>query len=184
MGMSRRGERSDFQLPSDRERWNARYRADDGPTTINPRLREYLPLLKRGRALDLACGIGQNAELLREWRVILADISDEALHRARGARVMCDARALPFCAESFATIICTRFFDPHIEFARWLTRGGTLFLDTYTLADQKYRPDFNRAYLLDPARLHETLRGLEILVWQETDDGRRVHGTLVGRKIA
>ncbi len=169
-------------MPSDRERWNARYRAGDGPTNINPRLREYLPLLKRGRALDLACGIGQHAALLSEWRVILADISDDALARARGTRVLCDVCALPFRAETFDTIICTRFFDPHSELARWLTHGGTLFLDTFTLADQKYRPDFKRAYLLDPARLHEILRGFEILVWRETDDGQRVYGTFIGRK--
>ncbi len=169
---------------NDRERWNARYRAGAGPTEISPRLREHLHLLKRGRALDLACGIGQNAELLREWRVVLADLSDQALTRVRGVRVLCDARALPFRAESFDTIICTRFFEPRADWARLVTRGGTFLLDTFTLADQKYRPDFNRAYLLDPARLAEILRGFEMLVWRETDDGRRVYGTLVAKKRA
>ena len=48
----------------DRTRWNERYRAGDGPTRVNARLQEYLYLLKRGRALDLAGGMGQNAQLL------------------------------------------------------------------------------------------------------------------------
>ncbi|MBI3537758.1 MAG: class I SAM-dependent methyltransferase [Chloroflexi bacterium] len=167
---------------SDRARWNEKYRAGAGPTQINPRLRAHLHLLTRGRALDLACGVGPNAELLRAWRVTLADISDEALRRARGARVLCDATALPFRAESFDTILSTHFYEPRAEYARWLTRGGTFFLDTFTVADQKYRPDFNRAYLLDPARIAEITRGMEILLWRETDDGRRVYGTLIARK--
>jgi len=173
-----------FSLPkiSDRERWNAKYRAGQGPAKINPRLQEHLPLLTRGVALDLACGNGQNAALLREWIVIGADISDEALARARGNRVQGDAGALPFRRESFDTILCAHFFDPRVDFAGLLKPGGTLFLDTFTLADQKYRLDFNCAFLLDPARRAEIFRGLTQLLWRETDDGHRVYGTFIGKK--
>ncbi len=167
---------------NDRERWNVKYHADAGPTEINLRLKEYLHLLTRGIALDLACGIGQNAALLCGWVVIGADISDEALARARGNRVQCDARALPFRRAAFDTILCTHFFDPRVEYAAVLKIGGTLFLDTFTVADQKYRPDFNRAFLLDPARRATIFRGLQQLFWRETDDGQRVYGTFIGRK--
>ncbi len=168
----------------ERTRWNERYRAGQGPTRLNPRLQEYLPLLKRGRALDLASGLGQNAQLLSGWSVILADLSDEALSRAGGrwARVQCDAAWLPFASNTFDTIVCTRFFEPRVNFSELLTPGGTLFFETFTLADVKYRPDFDPAHRFDPAQIPILLQGLEILHWQEVDDGTRVLGTLIARK--
>lgn len=166
----------------DRTRWNERYLAGEGPTRVNARLKESLHLLKRGRALDLAGGIGQNAQLLAEWDLVLTDISDEALLRAHGKRVQADALALPLPPGIFDTIVCTYFFDPRIDFYEMLTPGGTLFFETYTLSDAKYRPDFNPAHRLDPTKISGIFKGLEVLRWVETDDGRRVFGTLIARK--
>ncbi len=166
----------------ERKRWNDRYRAGQGPTRVNPRLAEYLPQLKRGRALDLAGGRGQNDALLAGWQVILADLSEEALAQAGGLRVQCDARRLPFPPNSFDTIIDTYYYEPGLDLAALLTPGGTLFFETYTAADAKYRPDFNPAHWLDPRQLVAIFPGLEILDWRETDDGTRVFGTLLARK--
>lgn len=167
----------------DRTRWNERYVAGEGPTRINPRLQQNLYLLKRGRALDLAGGMGQNAQLLAEWDVILVDISEAALARAKGKRVQADAFALPFPPSTFDTIICTYFFEPRIDLGKLLTPGGTLFFETYTLSDAKYRPDFNPAHRLNPSEIPGIFKGLEVLHWAETDDGRRVFGTLVARRV-
>jgi tellurite methyltransferase len=166
----------------DRQRWNERYREGEGPTRVNARLQQYLHLLKRGRALDLASGIGQNAQLLVEWRVTLADISEQALARAHGDRVQVSAPALPFPPNTFDTIVCTYFFEPRVNFFELLTRGGTLFFETYTVADAKYRPDFNPAHRFNPAEIESIFKGLEILHFAETDDGARVFGTLIARK--
>ncbi len=166
----------------DRTRWNERYRAGQGPTRVNARLRDYLPQLKRGRALDLAGGMGQNEQLLNEWNIILADISEEALAHATGPRVQCDALALPFPPETFDTIVDTYYFEPGLDLAALLTPGGTLFFETYTLNDYKYRPEFRHAPRLNPAELASIFRGLEILYFAETDDGTRVFGTLLARK--
>ena len=165
----------------DRRRWNERYRAGQGPTRVNPRLRQFLPRLKRGRALDLAGGRGQNGELLAEWNVILADISEEALSLAAGKRVQCDALALPFPPETFDTIVDTYYFEPSLDLAALITPGGTLFFETYTIKDYKYRSDFRHARL-DPDQVANIFRGLEILHFSETDDGARVFGTLLARK--
>jgi hypothetical protein len=166
----------------DRTRWNDRYRAGDGPDHKNARLEKYRGMLKRGRALDLAGGLGQNAELLGNWTVVNVDISDEALKRAHGLRVLADANALPFALELFDTIICTNFFEPKINYAALLTSGGTLFFETFTLADQKYRPGFNSTFLLDPAQIPMLFKDFETLVCQETDNSKRVFLTFVGRK--
>ncbi len=166
----------------ERARWNERYTRGQGPTQPNERLPKYLHRLRGGRVLDVASGLGQNARLFTDSTVVRVDISDEALARATGLRVLADAGALPFPSNSFDTIVCTYFFDPTIDFASLLVTGGTLFLETYTMADEKYRPAFPAAYRLNPERLGEVFRGLERVLWEETDDGSRVFGTFIGRK--
>jgi tellurite methyltransferase len=168
----------------DRSRWNERYLAGEGPTRVNARLQKYLHRLKRGRALDLAAGMGQNAQLLAGWDVVLVDISEQALARAHGNRVQADAAALPFPPETFDTIICTYFFEPRVNFLYLLTPGGTLFFETYTLRDINYRPDFNPAHRFDPSEISSIFPGLEVLLWEETDDGVRAFGTLIACKPA
>src|SRR5437588_5762137 len=146
-----------------RERWNEGYRAGHGPKEQNARLQKYLHLLRPGLVLDLAGGLGANDHLLGRSTVILVDIADEALRRATGVRVQADAGTLPFTAQSFDSVICTYFYDPSIDLAALLKPGGTLFFETYTLADAKYRPVFNPAHRFDPAKRAEVLRGLETL---------------------
>jgi tellurite methyltransferase len=68
------------------ENWDARYGAESYPggTEPAPFLRETLPLLGHGRALDLAMGAGRNAVFLAAngWRVTGLDSSRVALERA------------------------------------------------------------------------------------------------------
>jgi hypothetical protein len=68
-----------------------------------------------------------------------------------------------------------------VSFWNLLTRGGTVFLETFSTADQKYRPDFNPAYLLNPNDLPIVFRGLDVLYDKETDDGKRVYVTVIAR---
>ena len=169
-------------MNSDRVRWNARYGQGRGPRLVNPRLREYRAWLRPGRVLDLAGGVGQNAQLFPDSVVILVDLSDEALAQATGRRVQADANALPFPPGTFDCIVCTYFFEPRVDLAALLVPGGTLFFETYTLADGKYRPDFNPAHRFDPAARASYFRAFEELLWREIDDGTRVYGTFIGRK--
>ncbi len=167
---------------NDRARWNERYRAGTGSPEPNARLKEYRHLLRSGVALDLAGGLGQNARLLTGWTVVLVDVSDEALERASGLRVAAESPALPFPAGTFDTIICTLFLDPTVDFASLLKPRGTLFFETYTTADAKYRPDFPAHYRLEPSQISMLFAGLKPIVWKETDDGKRVYGTLIASK--
>jgi hypothetical protein len=172
-------------MSSDRARWNARYAAGRGPRQPNPRLQQFMPQLKQGLVLDLAGGVGANVCLFTHSTVIVMDISDEALRPSAhdGAlRLQADASALPFAPNAFDTIVCTYFFDPMIDFASLLREGGTLFFETYTLADSKYRPDFNPTHRFDPMHRFEIFRGLEIMSCEETDDTARIFATLIGRK--
>lgn len=66
--------------------WDVRYsgspNVDSAPAEV---LRELLPLLPPGAALDLACGIGRNALFLAEqgWHVTAVDGSAAALEKLR-----------------------------------------------------------------------------------------------------
>ena len=166
----------------DRVRWNARYESGLGDKTPSPRLAKYIGLLRPGLALDLAGGLGQNSALLAGWTRVLADISDEALARASGLRVLAASPHLPFPAETFDTIVCTLFLDRQVDFAHYLKPGGTLFFETYTSADAKYRPEFPAAYRLDPAEISTWFGTLRTRLWEENDDGARVYGTYIGYK--
>ncbi len=168
----------------DQARWDDKYAVRPPPTEpkLNPRLARYFALLTPGLALDLAGGIGVNAQFLKGYQVVLLDISERALERAQGMRVLADAAALPFSNETFNTVICTYFFDPNLDLTAILKPGGTLFLETFTLAERKYRPDFPSHYCLDSKQLDRILRGMMRVLWEETDDGRHVIGTLIGRK--
>jgi len=168
----------------DRIRWNERYRIGYGRPEPNPRVRRHLKELRKGRVLDLAGGIGPNASLFSSSNYVVADISEEALARGAGMRVQADAAHLPFALAYFDTIICTLFFDPTLDFASLLAPGGTLFFETLTPADQKYRPDFNPTYRFDLARMSGMFRGLTIDLLDETDDGTRVYATLIAHKPA
>ncbi len=134
----------------DRARWNAKHRAGGHALPSIPLL-IYQGRLAPGRALDLAGGLGENAALLAlaGWRVVLADLSDEAVARARRRAaelkaevrfVQADALRLPFRGP-FDLIVACRFLERAIapELVSLLAPGGTLFAEqpmtgTYAVA--------------------------------------------------
>jgi hypothetical protein len=132
--------------------------------------------------------LGQNGAWLATYstafHVVNADVSDKALELASPniSRVLVDAGALPFAKNCFDTLLNIRFFDPRVIFSEWLAPGGTVFFETFSTADAKYRPDFNPAHRFDRTRIPILFQGLEILVDQDTDDGSRVYVTVIARK--
>jgi SAM-dependent methyltransferase len=73
-------------MPADAQRWDERYRSESFSVGTEPTafLQEALPLLPRGRALDLAMGAGRNAVFLamNGWQVTGIDYSHTALEKA------------------------------------------------------------------------------------------------------
>jgi SAM-dependent methyltransferase len=74
---------------AERDKWDTRYRAGAYSERPHPTalLTEWLDLLPRGRALDVACGAGRNALFLAAagYAVDAVDISSAGLARGRAA---------------------------------------------------------------------------------------------------
>jgi SAM-dependent methyltransferase len=152
----------------DRRRWNEKHARGGRDLPSIPLLR-YQGRLKPGRALDVACGFGENAALLAlaGWRVLAFDLSDVAVARTRARAselrtrvgvVQADAARLPFRGP-FDTIVVTRFLDRRglPGLAALLSPGGTIFCE-HPLVGLK--PE----YLVAPGELRNLLPDLEPLV--------------------
>lgn len=153
-------------MPANLSEWDAKHRAagENGPGEPASIVRELLPLLPRGPALDLACGTGRHTLLLaaRHQPVTAADGSSvasgifaehaQAAHLAieftRGPEIIAETRpghvrfvdvdlekaALP--EGSFALILCIHYLQRslHPRIERALLPGGLLVFETYTRA--------------------------------------------------
>jgi 2-polyprenyl-3-methyl-5-hydroxy-6-metoxy-1,4-benzoquinol methylase len=178
-------------MHEDRARWNAKYRSGlRHPICVN--LIMHLTRLTRGRALDVAGGVGENAAVLAMagFDVTMSDLSDEAVvaaaRRSRDLRapfhvVHADASFLPFRA-AFDTVVCAYFLDRSIDLAARLRPGGTLFVENFTVATLRYKPDFRRSFCLEEGELRRLFAGLEELLYKEEDDGAKVTATLIARR--
>ncbi|HEX7896944.1 MAG TPA: class I SAM-dependent methyltransferase [Planctomycetota bacterium] len=142
----------------DRARWNEKHRAGGHALPSIPLLM-YQGRLARGRALDLAGGLGENAACLAlaGWRVVTCDLSDVAVARSKGRAVelkadvrvvQADALRLPFRGP-FDLIVACRFLERAIapELVRLLAPGGTLFCEQKTSGSYAIGPgEFPRLF--------------------------------------
>jgi 2-polyprenyl-3-methyl-5-hydroxy-6-metoxy-1,4-benzoquinol methylase len=183
-----------------REKWDGRYEAavisEESTSRV---LLENLHLLpQRGRALDLACGLGANA--LRLARAGLQtdawDLSPVAigkLHQyaeAHGLPLQYEVRdviALPPAPESYDVIVVSHFLERSLcpILLAALRPEGLLFYQTF--AGTGSGPS-NPTFRLAPNELLRLFAGLELLVYREEgesgdlDQGFRGQALLVGRK--
>jgi tellurite methyltransferase len=184
----------------DAKRWDARYEENSRYSNFEkprPFLVNHVELLPtNGLALDVAMGLGGNAELLLKHglNVIGVDISGIALKRARQRlpalmAVQADLTQFYFPADAFDVII--NFFylqrDLWSGFIRALRPNGWLIFETLTVDFRSLQPDIDPNYLLAPYELRHAFPSLEIVDYQEgwstSDNGhRRSVAGLVARK--
>ncbi len=127
-------------------KWNERYRAGTQERQPAQVLAENLHLLPdRGRALDLACGLGANALLLAKQglEVVAWDISDVAIAVLREtaqrlalniAAEVRDVESHPPLAKTFDVIVVSYFLDREIipALIQALRPGGLVYYQTFT----------------------------------------------------
>jgi tellurite methyltransferase len=167
-------------------------------------VRELLPLLPRGPALDLACGTGRHALLLAERHqpVTAVDGSSVALEilqqRARAAGRMensttiapanqgirlalvdLEHAALP--VNSFSLILCINYLQRSLfpQIQRALEPGGMLLFETYTRAQLEFPGGpKNPEYLLEPGELRVGFPALRLLFYRELRAGKGIASLL------
>lgn len=186
-------------MKTEREKWEQKYqsgaRPHDGPPS--GLLRRWLPALPRGRALDVATGLGRNAIFLAKagYQVDAIDISPTGLRaaarkaRRRGVRVNwieadLDAYALP---KARYDLVVNAFF-----LKRRLLRalkaavkpGGIMIVETHLESSTPDGAPSSRGYRLGRGELGRRFRGWEVLDLEEglfTEGG---HSWLLGRIVA
>ncbi|HSG65951.1 MAG TPA: methyltransferase domain-containing protein [Gammaproteobacteria bacterium] len=167
----------------DREKWDERYRsgAYEGRTHPTELLAEWLPRLPRGRALDVACGIGRNALYLsgQGYTVDAVDISSVALERAReSARerrlainwIEADLESKQLPDERYDLIVIVRYTHaallPHL--IERLAPGGHLLCEEHLQTHREVVGPTNARFRMRPNELLTVAkRGLRILYYRE-----------------
>jgi tellurite methyltransferase len=184
----------------EQEKWDARWAAEAARAAYepNPLLVAHAALLDGGRALDLACGLGQNSIWLaaRGYHVLAVDISPVALavagERAQVAgvqeRIKWQQQDLEEGRPGWATspggfdLVCVfRFLDrrlfPGLRVA--VRPGGLLFYETRHVGLLERQPQSNPAFLLQPGELVRTFGDWEIVHAAED----RENASLVARRL-
>jgi tellurite methyltransferase len=178
--------------------WDAKHRAAaDQPAEPAGFVRELLPLLPLGPALDLACGTGRHALLLasRHQPVTAVDSSEVALeileqraqtahcaitHSKRALQVPnrrqgiqlwhADLEEVSLPSEAFSLVLCVNYLQRSLfpQIENALVPGGMLLFETHTVAQLDFAGGpRNPNYLLELGELRTAFPGLRSLFYRE-----------------
>lgn len=173
---------------ADRQRWNEKWSERRQSRRVNGLLLEQRRLLGSGRALDLACGRGQNSIWLARhgYTTIGVDVSGVALRAARAAAaregvwrhtlfVQADLDRWRPPAESVDVVTVFRFLDRDLynPLKRCVRSGGLIFYETRHEGILKRLPEANPAYLLRRNELQRVFSSWQIIIDSEGPENAR-----------
>lgn len=181
--------------------WDEKYAAGCDPEgEPSAFLRENLPRLTKGRALDIAAGNGRNALFLARhgFTVDAVDYSAVAVTTLRSFAgqkglpvqvIQADVTGYQLPENTYDLIINFYFLErtltPRIKKA--LTRGGMLLFETYTTEQPRYGRPHNPDYLLKPNELLHSFIDLHILYYHErvatSPESTQAIASLLAQKI-
>ena len=167
---------------ADRQRWNARYAAGEyaARTYPSPLLSAWLDRLPRGRALDVACGLGRNAIHLAAngYAVDAMDISAVALAGARERAdtagvavnwIEADLEQPDIACDAYDVIVVARFLArplvPRLVDA--LRPGGHIVYDHHYISPAQVSGPKSSRFRARPNELLERFRALRVLSFEE-----------------
>ena len=167
-----------------------------------PSVIEFLPLLPRGRALDIAAGRGRNSITLARGgiHVVAVDWSANALNSlALIARkdglpiepVIADLEeSLPFRTQSFDIVLNVSFLERGLfpSLKQVLRTGGVLLFDTFLIDQAASGHPRDPRFLLGHYELSDLLSDMELIRYREGivdyGGGKRVwRATALARRV-
>jgi 2-polyprenyl-3-methyl-5-hydroxy-6-metoxy-1,4-benzoquinol methylase len=185
-----------------KEKWNERYSAAQDELHAAQVLRENLHLLpERGRALDLACGLGANAILLAKqglqvdaWDiadVAVASLQETALKQQLSIQAeVRDVEAYPPDPGTFDVIVVSYFLARGIipALIQALAPGGLIYYQTFTRQRVSDRGPQQTKFRLAEQELLQLFSGLQVVFYREegrigdVQKGCRDEAMYIGRK--
>ena len=162
-------------------------------------LRQLIPLLPKGRALDIACGEGRNAIFLAQngYEVDAVDISSVAIDRVAEAVktsglkvnvIQADLENYEISVGTYDLIINFNYLQRSLVPAikSGLSKGGAVVFETYTLEQQAIGHPKNPEFLLKPNELLHLFSDLHIFFYREgvfEEGEKRAIASLAGRRV-
>jgi len=185
-----------------KEKWNERYSTAQDELHAAQVLRENLHLLpERGRALDLACGLGANAILLAKQglQVNAWDIADVAVASLQETALKLqlpiqakvrDVETYPPDPGTFDVVIVSYFLARGIVPAliQALKPGGLIYYQTFTQQRVSNRGPQQMEFRLAEQELLQLFSGLQVVFYREegrigdVHKGCRDEAMYIGRK--
>jgi len=186
------------------DKWNNIYTqkscVDLIPSTVLVENAHLLP--NRGKALDLACGLGANAIYLAKHKLIVDawDVSTTALkkldehsqlNKLTVNTYVRDVEKNPPEIDSYEVVTVSQFLHrpTFSALCQSLRIGGLLYYQTYTLDKVDQVGPNNTDYLLNKNELLQRCDGMEILVYREEgaqgniQQGWRNQAMIVAKRI-
>jgi len=180
----------------DRKKWNKKYQNNPIPDTPIALITDYASQANRGKALDIACGMGRHSKYLASigFEVDALDISSVAIESLRDIpninpkEVDFDSYILE--KDRYDLIICTFFLKRELfpQIVDGLKEGGVFIYETFVYHPDNQQAPSQRSYLLEAGELEETFRGkLDTIYlseyWSDTMMGKKMKkASFVGRK--
>lgn len=187
-------------VEDERARWDALFKQKDyvyGKDPL-PFLRENLHLLPTsGRALAIPMEEGRNAVFLAKHHFIVdgVDYSEVAIQKAKKlARengvnlnsINADLNEYTIEPEKYDVILDFELHRKRLipEIKKGLKRGGIIVYEGYTVEhlNTLKGKSVRRDYLLEKGELRELFSDFEILLYRESNDGKRAVASLIARR--
>lgn len=189
-----------FASEQDRLFWNKRYDTETYILGKEPVefLKEYINILPRGKALDIAMGEGRNAVFFAKngFEVDGCDVSDIAVKKTLKLAKENNVRVNAFVADleiyklpkdAYDVVACFYYLQrsliPQIKEA--LKPGGMVIYETYTIEnwERGFEGPKNKDYLLKTNELLDLFKDLTIIYYRELVlDDKKAVASLIARK--
>ena len=183
----------------DRRKWDERYGTGD----YRPRLaageflESWIPRIRPGRALDLACGAGRNAIRLAQagWQVDAVDVSSVAVGMAETAAaeagvdvnwIVADLDDYEIPTSRYDLITVIRYRHPALatSLLRALAPDGWLLMEHHLSTSAEVHGPSNPEFRLRPQELLEAFAALRVVFYEETIEARDDRGEVLRLALA